>query len=70
MALVRESLSLTLLLNPHDDERVLNEIKDVLIRIMNPASHASIVPFYEGEMTEAIASVQRLKELLNRPVPD
>ena len=45
-------------------------MKDILKRIMNPASHASLVPLYEGELTRAIASVERLKELLNRPVPD
>ncbi|WP_377475025.1 MAG: hypothetical protein P2A85_19945 [Microcoleus anatoxicus] len=51
----------------HDDERVLNEIKELLIRIMNPASHASLVPLYEGELIKAIEGVRRLKEILNSP---
>jgi ABC-type dipeptide/oligopeptide/nickel transport system ATPase subunit len=50
----------------HDDEGVLNEIKELLIRIMNPASHASLVPLYEGELTKAIQGVIRLKEILNQ----
>ena len=53
-----------------DKESIINEMKDILKRIMKPASHASIVPLYEGEFTRAIASVQRLKELLTRLVPD
>lgn len=53
-----------------DKERIINEMKDILKRIMNPASHASLVPLYEGELKKAIASVQKLKELLNRPALD
>ena len=50
----------------HDDEGVLNKIKELLISIMNPASHASLVPLYEGELTQAIQGVIRLKEILNQ----
>jgi hypothetical protein len=53
-----------------DRESIINEMKDILKRIMNPASHASLVPLYEGELKKAIEGVKRLKELLNRPVPD
>jgi len=32
---------------------------------MNPASHASLVPLYEGELKKAIDGVRKLKEILN-----
>lgn len=48
-----------------DKERIINEMKDILKRIMNPASHASLVPLYEGELRKAIEGVRRLKEILN-----
>ena len=49
-----------------DNERIMNEMKDILKRIMNPASHASLVPLYEGELRKAIDGVTRLKEILNQ----
>ena len=48
-----------------DKERIINEMKDILKRIKNPASHASLVPLYEGELRKAIEGVRRLKEILN-----
>lgn len=48
-----------------DKEKTINDMKDILKRIMNPASHASIVPLYEGELKKAIEGVRRLKEILN-----
>lgn len=45
-------------------ETIINEMKDILKRIMNPASHASLVPLYEGELSKAIEGVRRLKEIL------
>ena len=48
-----------------DKESIINEMKDILKRIMNPASHASLVPLYEGELRKAIEGVSRLKEILN-----
>ena len=50
-----------------DKERIIEEMKDVLKRIMNPASHASLVPLYEGELRKAIEGVRRLKDILNQP---
>ena len=52
-----------------DRENIINEMKNILKCIMNPASHASIVPLYEGELKKAIEGVTRLKEILNR-LPD
>lgn len=43
----------------------IEETKDVLKRIMNPASHAALVSLYESELKNAIAGVQKLKENLN-----
>jgi hypothetical protein len=48
----------------NDSERLITETKDVLKRIMNPASHASLVPIYEGELRKAIYGVQELKAIL------
>jgi len=47
-------------------ERILNETKDILKRIMNPASHASLVPLYESELKKAIDGVNELKTILDR----
>lgn len=47
-------------------ERILNETKDILKRIMNPASHASLVPLYEAELKKAIDGVNELKTILDR----
>jgi ABC-type dipeptide/oligopeptide/nickel transport system ATPase subunit len=46
-------------------ETIINEMKDILKRIMNPASHTLINPLYEGELRKAIEGVNRLKEVLN-----
>ena len=46
--------------------RLIEETQDTLKRIMNPASHAALVPLYESELKNAIAGVQKLKEYLNR----
>ncbi len=45
-------------------ERILNETKDILKRIMNPASHASLIPLYEAELKKAIDGVIELKTIL------
>ncbi len=50
-----------------DKEKIINDMKDILQRIMNPASHASLVPLYEGELRRAIQGVRRLQEILNPP---
>jgi hypothetical protein len=47
-----------------DKEKIMKRIKDILIRIMNPASHASTTPLYEAELIEAIEEVRRLKDIL------
>lgn len=52
-------------LNNHS-ERILHETKDILKRIMNPASHASLVPLYEAELRKAINGVIELKKILDR----
>lgn len=53
-----------------DKERIINEMKDILQRIMNPASHASLVPLYPGELEKAIEGVKKLEEILNLPNPN
>ncbi len=45
--------------------RTIAETKDILKRIMNPASHSSLVPLYEGELKKAIEGIQKLKKLLD-----
>jgi hypothetical protein len=47
-----------------DKEKIINETKDILNRIMNPASHALLVSLYEGELGKAIEGVKKLKEIL------
>lgn len=49
-----------------DKAKLIEETQDTLKRIMNPASHASLVPLYESELKDAIAGVQKLKEYLDR----
>jgi len=46
-------------------EKIIEETQDILIRIMNPASHASLVPLYESELKKAIDGVKVLKEHLD-----
>ena len=48
-----------------DKARLIEETQDTLRRIMNPASHAALVPLYESELKNAIAGVQKLKEHLD-----
>jgi len=45
--------------------RLIEETQDVLKRVMNPASHASLVPLYEAELKDAINGVKKLQEYLN-----
>lgn len=47
-----------------EKEKILNETKDILDRVMNPASHAGEAPLYEEELREAIEGVQQLKSFL------
>lgn len=49
----------------NDSESLINEAKDILKRIMNPASHSSFEPLYESELRKAINGVVALKEKLN-----
>lgn len=49
-----------------DKTRLIEETQDTLKRIMNPASHAALVPLYESELKNAIAGVKKLKEHLDR----
>ena len=42
--------------------KIIEETKDILIRIMNPASHASFVPLYEEELRKAINGVKQLSD--------
>lgn len=46
-------------------DQVLDDIKDVLKRVMNPASHAGLTNLYEGELESAIAEVIKLKQFLD-----
>ena len=45
--------------------RLIEETQDTLRRIMNPASHAALIPLYESELRNAIAGVRKLKEYLD-----
>jgi len=45
--------------------RLIEETQDTLKRIMNPASHAALIPLYESELKNALAGVQKLKEYLD-----
>lgn len=45
--------------------KLIEETQDILKRVMNPASHASLVPLYEAELKEAITGVKQLQEHLN-----
>ena len=47
-----------------DQERILAETKDILKRVMNPASHSTFTPLYEEELKTAIEGVKKLKEVL------
>jgi hypothetical protein len=45
-----------------DKGKLIEETQEILKRIMNPASHALLVPLYESELKNAISGVQKLKE--------
>ena len=47
-----------------DKARLIEEIQDVLKRVMNPAAHAGFSPLYEAELRKAIEGVKKLKEHL------
>lgn len=51
----------------HSDNktRLIEETQDIIKRVMNPASHASLVPLYESELSEAITAVKKLQQYLN-----
>jgi len=53
-----------------DQEKILIEITDIIKRIMNPASHATLIPLYENELKKAIDGVKRLKDILEREESD
>jgi ABC-type dipeptide/oligopeptide/nickel transport system ATPase subunit len=48
-------------------EELITEIKDILRRVMNPASHAGSAPLFRGELQKAIDGVIELKGYLNQP---
>ncbi len=39
-------------------ESIIEEIQDILKRVMSPVSHSSLVPLYESELKEAIDDAQ------------
>lgn len=45
--------------------KLIEATQNILKRVMNPASHASLVPLYEAELKEAITGVKQLQEHLN-----
>ncbi len=45
--------------------KLIEETQDILKRVMNPASHASLVSLYESELNDAIDGVKKLREYLN-----
>jgi len=42
--------------------KLIEDSQDTLKRIMNPASHAALIPLYESELRDAILGVQELKD--------
>jgi len=48
-------------------DKLFEDIRVILDRIMNPASHASGEAMYDRELQNAITRVHELKELLERP---
>ena len=62
---LRRNMVIQLELNDRS-ERILNETKDILKRIMNPASHASLIPLYEAELKKAIDGVIELKTIIEK----
>jgi hypothetical protein len=48
-------------------EELIVEIKDILQRVMNPASHAGSAPIFRGELQKAIDGVIELKGYLSQP---
>lgn len=66
---IRGDIKRFLVQNAEDSNNVahlLDDVKDILSRIMNPASHASFSPLYESELKKAIDGVVALKENLER----
>lgn len=45
--------------------KLIEATQNILKRVMNPASHASLVPLYVAELKEAITGVKQLQEHLN-----
>jgi recombinational DNA repair ATPase RecF len=52
-----------------DSEQLITDTKDILKRIMNPASHSSLVPIFEAELKKAIDGVKELKTILEQEAP-
>ena len=48
--------------------QLLEDMQDILKRIMNPASHHLLIPLYESELKKAIEGVQKLKEYFDQPI--
>lgn len=49
-----------------EKDKLFEEIKTIMDRIMNPSSHASTEPLYEQELENAIGKVIELNEVLNK----
>ena len=45
--------------------KLIEESQSTLKRVMNPASHASTIPFFGAELKDAIAAVKKLKIYLS-----
>jgi len=66
---IRRDIKRFLIQNAQDSNnaiQLLNDVKDILSRIMNPASHASFSPLYESELRKAIDGVIALKTQFER----
>ncbi|MFA7421653.1 MAG: AAA family ATPase [Melioribacteraceae bacterium] len=48
-----------------EGRKLLNQIKDILDRILNAASHSTTTPVYEAELEDAIEKMKRLKTFLS-----
>jgi hypothetical protein len=44
---------------------LLNQAKEILDRVMNPASHAGVNPLYRSELKDAIELMKKLRDHLN-----
>ncbi len=60
----KTSFSTDILEDDSEDEKLFKEVKLMIDRVLNPASHSSTAPLFKMEVEEAIRLVERLKSFL------